>query len=123
MANAVAAVTIPDERYGWVAGNKYFIVGKINVTVSPAVYVTGGIVMNFAVPNVKATRTPIFVDVNGTSGYQYQYIPGADATSGLLKILTGAAAQSALTELSAAAIPAAVSSDIITFQATFNGQL
>lgn len=122
MANAIAAVSITDERYTWTEGNKYIVIGNLAVTASTAVYVTGGIAMNLFNPLVKASRTPIWVDVNGQSGYVYLYVPGVDASAGLLKIFQQSAATSALTEIPAAAIPAGVSNDVIVFQAIFNGQ-
>lgn len=122
MSAAIATVSLIDERYSWVAGNKYFVVGNIAISAAPATYTTGGIACSFSVPLIKATMTPILVQIQGQTGYVYQYIPGADASSGLLKILTGAAAQSPLTELTnSASIPAAVSGDTIVFEATFNG--
>ena len=122
MSAAIAAVSMTDERYSFVAGNKYFVVGQVAISASPATYTQGGIAMNMFIPLLKATMTPIFVIIQGQSGYVYIYIPGADASAGLLKILTGAAAQSALTELTNGAnIPAGVSGDTITFLAIFNG--
>ena len=125
MAAAVAQVSILDERYTWVAGNKYFVVGTVAVSAGPATYTGGGIAMNLMVPLVKATRTPIMMIFMGQSGLEYRYVPGPDASSGLLKIMVqDATATNPLAELAnGSAIPAAVSGDTITFQAIFNGQL
>jgi hypothetical protein len=131
MATAVALASIVDERYTWVAGNKYYVIGNVAISVSPATYVTGGIPMNLFLPLVKATFAPILVRVigqgAGTTGtlFVYVYIPGADASAGLLKIFTtGAATQDGLAELTnGSAIPADVSGDTITFEAIFNGML
>jgi hypothetical protein len=49
------------------------------------------------------------------SGYVYQY----SRTTGVLYVLTGAAAQSALTALSAGAYPSGVLGDVIRYEATF----
>jgi hypothetical protein len=49
------------------------------------------------------------------SGYLYQY----SRTTGVLYVLTGAAAQSPLTALSAGAYPSGVLNDLIRYEATF----
>jgi hypothetical protein len=49
------------------------------------------------------------------SGFVYQY----SRTTGVLFVLTGAAAQSALTALSAGAYPSGVLNDLIRYEATF----
>lgn len=123
MANAVATPTIPDNRWPWTAGNKYFVLGTISITPSPATYVSGGIAFNLIVPLMKATRAPWFVDINGRTGYQYVYFFGADATSGTLRIFSqDGTPGNPLAELgNGAAIPAAISSDYITFMAIFQG--
>src|ERR1035441_9535222 len=43
-----------------------------------------------------------------TNQFEYSYAPGTTAANGLCQIFTGAAAQTALTELSAGALPAGV---------------
>lgn len=128
MSTAVATVSLTDERNTWVAGNKYFAVGNITVSASTATYVTGGIPCSFFLPLIKATFTPLLVIVQGqglgTTGtlFVYEYVPGVDASAGLLKIFSGGAGTTAgLSELTTAAIPADVSGDTITFMAIFNG--
>jgi hypothetical protein len=125
MSAAVAAVTIPDERYTWVAGNKFLIVGTIAISASPATYVTGGIAMSLFLPLVKATLTPIIVVIQGINGYIYKYVAGADASTGLLKIFVqdGVSGNPLAEMANATAIPAAVSGDTINFQATFIGMI
>jgi len=124
MAAALAVVSLADERDSWVSGDKYFVKGTITISASPATYTTGGMVMNLLIPLIKASRTPIWIDIVGQTGYEYQYIPGADASSGLLKIFVqDAVATNPLAEMAnALAIPAALSGDVITFLAIFNGQ-
>lgn len=121
--SASAVVSITDNRYQFIAGSKYMAIFNVAISASPAAYVTGGIAMNFdAASEVKATRTPFFVVVQGISGYIYSYVAGADATSGLLKIFQGGAAVSnPMAEIPASAIPAAVSGDTITGFAIFQG--
>jgi hypothetical protein len=130
MSAAIATVTLTDERNTWVEGNKYRAVGVITISASPATYVTGGIACSFFSPLIKATFAPLLVQVIGqavgTTGtlFEYRYVPGVDASSGLLKIFTGGAGSTAgLAELTQIAIPADVSTDIITFTAIFNGML
>lgn len=125
MAAANAVVSVLDDRYTWVAGNKFYVLGTIAIDASPATYATGGLAMNFSVPLIKATLAPVHVSVSGQSGYVYIYIPGADATAGLLKIFVqDAIAANPLAEMAnALAIPAGVSGDTINFIATFSGML
>jgi len=122
MAAATAVPTATSSRfgdYGYRAG------GTIAIGASPLTYTLGGIALNFNQSAIKASRTPGTVVIQGISGYIYSYVPGTDNSNGLLKIFaqTNAAAEDApLGELAdASAIPAAVSSDTITFQATWKG--
>jgi hypothetical protein len=56
----------------------------------------------------------------GSSGmYQYSYAPGTSLTNGTMQVFTGAAAQSALTELTAGNYPANVLNDTIQGEAIF----
>ena len=129
MSAAVATVTLTDERNTFVIGNKYFAFGTMAISASPATYTTGGIACSLNVPLIKASRAPHFVQVfgqgAGTTGtlFVYRYIPGADSSSGLLKIFTsnGAAAAGLAEFTSAGAIPADVSGDTISFVAMFQG--
>ncbi len=130
MSTAVATVSLTDERNTWVEGNKYVAIGTIAISAAAATYVTGGIPCSFLVPLIKATRTPLRVSIqgqgSGTTGtlFVYCYVPGVDASSGLLKIFTGGAGSTAgLAELTQIAIPADVSTDTIAFEAIFNGML
>lgn len=123
MSAAVANVTIPDERYTGCAGNKFFAFGSITISANPATYTLGGIVMNLLLPLVKASRTPLLVKVLGQTGYIYVYIPGTDASNGLLRIYEQSGVDdSPLDELDdGSAIPAAISGDIINFVAVWHG--
>ena len=130
MSAAVATVSLTDERNTFVEGNKYKAIGTLAISASPATYTVGGIACSLLTPLIKASRTPLLVRVSGqgsgTTGtlFTYVYVPGVDASSGLLKIFTGGAGGTAgLAELTAIAIPADVSTDTISFEATFNGML
>ena len=98
-------------------GNVYRVTGSVTIAPAPGTYTAGGIAMSFLQGTVKATRTPIWVDFVGQNGYEYAYIPGADAGSGKLKILT-----TANTEVAAGAMPATISSDVIWCRAEFRGE-
>lgn len=114
MANAVATVSITDNRYQSSFGNQYRVL--FSVTINNANYVTGGIAMNFFNAEVKASRTPMAVRVWGISGFDYSYVLGADASTGLLKIFQGG------TEATGgSAIPAGVLADTIQGEAIFFG--
>lgn len=112
---AVATVTVTPLR-SWVDG-MYHVFGTVAVSASADTYATGGLTMALNNALIKAQRTPQFVRFTGINGYEYAYINGSDNTNGKLKILTTAA-----TELAAAAVPAGVSGDTITFEAVFLGQ-
>lgn len=122
MANATA---VPTATSQW-AGPMYRVYGTIAIDASPAVYVTGGIVLSFLQSAIKASRVPERVTVIGTAGYLYQYVKGTTAGDGLLRIsaqTSGASAGDPLAQIAASAIPAAVSGDAITFEAVWKGQL
>lgn len=130
MATAVAVASLTDERNTWIAGDKYFAIINLVISASPATYVAGGIPCNLFLPLLKATRTPVLVTVIGQGAgatgtlFVYVYVPGADASAGLLKIFSGGAGSAAgLAEFTnGTAIPADVSGDTITAYAIFTGQ-
>lgn len=99
------------------------VLGTIAIGASPGTYPTGGFTLALNDPLIKSSRLPIWVDIKGVNGFVYVYVPGTTTANGKLKILTGAAAQSALTELSAGATPAGVSGDTIQIWARFLGML
>jgi hypothetical protein len=53
------------------------------------------------------------------NSYQYEYCPGTSLANGTMQVLTGAAAQTALTELTAGNYPAGVLNDTIQAEALF----
>ena len=130
MSAAVVTVTLTDERNSWVSGDKYFALLNFAISASPATYTTGGIACNLFLPLLKATRTPLILFVEGeglgTTGtlFVYKYVPGSDASTGLLKIFTSnGAGPAGLAEFtSGGTIPADVSGDTITALAIFTGQ-
>lgn len=56
---------------------------------------------------------------NNANLYVYNFAPGTTLANGTLQIFTGAAAQTALTELSAGNYPAGVLNDVIQAEAVF----
>lgn len=132
MAAATASVTITNSapnRSDDVTERSLFVYGTVAITPSPATYTTGGIACTFAsYEAIKTSLAPFRSRIESqpaagsgaATKYLYQYLPGADNTKGLLQIFTGAAAQSALTELSAGAIPAGVSGDTIVAEFQFS---
>ena len=103
-------------------GNVYQVWGTFQFGAGE-VYAAGGNTVNLTQIGVKATRSPFTFIANPTTGYIYVYMPGTTAANGKIKILTGAAAQSALTELANGAVPAAVSNDVVPFKAEFIGMM
>ena len=63
---------------------------------------------------LESSQTP-----GATNLYVYHFVPGATPQTGSVQIFTGAAAQTALTELSNGALPAGVTSDTISGVVTF----
>jgi hypothetical protein len=129
----MAAATVTLKLYPFPQGidntqRRVHISGVAAIAASPSTYTTGGLPTNFqAITNVLTGATdflntnqavPImayFTSING-SGYVY----GWNKATNKLQIFTGGAAQSPMTELTGGAtIPAAVSSDVIEFDASF----
>lgn len=117
MATLTATVTQIDET------NRNFVVrGTIAATGS---YTTAGDTLSLAFGDLPVNSAPIDVIIQSrpttgpTNMFEYNYVFGTTPANGKMQIFTGAAAQTALTELSAGALPAGVTSDIIGFTATF----
>ena len=119
-----ASVATPTVTKAFNFGQVYGVVGTISVSVSVTDYSSGGIALSFFQDLIKARQVPIWVLIwgqqsqNGQAQYDYSYIPGVDASAGLLKICTGGS------EISGSAVvPTGVTGDVINFFAIFNGQL
>jgi len=121
------ATAVPTVVKSWFDSGGYNIIGTLAIDASPAEYEAGGILMNMNQAAIKASRTPIRVAVKGISGYSYEYVAGTDNSNGLLIIRAQKASASdhdPLTELADdTAIPAGVSGDTVTFEATWKGML
>jgi hypothetical protein len=117
----MAALFTTDSNSTYAEGKVFKVYGKITIAAATP-YVTGGILLPLNDPLVKATKPPIFVVIQGISGFQFRYAPGTDTKNGKLKIFSqDATAGNPLAELAAAAVPASVSSDVITCELVFAG--
>ena len=123
MAAAVATFSITDNRYTWSAGSKYIALGTLAISASPATYTTGGIACNLFNAELKASRFPWYAEIIGQTGYVYKYIPGVDASAGLLKIFVqdGVSGNPLAEMANTTVIPAAVSGDSIQAFLIFQG--
>lgn len=101
------------------------VYGTVTWTANPDTYSTGGNTLSFAGSCQWADNPPVEVKMwsAATSGptnlYIYSYVPGTTSANGKAQIFTGAAAQTALTELSAGAVPSGVSGDTIACKVVF----
>ena len=125
MAVAVAAHTITNTSFD---SSNITVRGTIAFGANPLTYATGGIILDFtgqdqiksgSLPSQVLIKSAKAAAAPNTSEFVYTYLPGTTQANGKLQILTGAAAQSALAELAAGAVPAGVSGDTIIFEATF----
>src|SRR5690242_861434 len=111
MANSTVTVTVSATSFD--SSNEY-VWRTIAIGANPGQYASHGLVLSFAgLDQIKSNSVPLEVDIwSGTaagtspSGYVYNYSQGTSRDNGQLTIFTGAAAQSALTELSAGNMPA-----------------
>lgn len=104
--------------------------------VAAGVYAAGGIPIDFtqlfallasapgaSLPTGANPLTPVSLESSRAPGvanvYVYHFVPGSTPSNGFVQILTGAAAQSGLTELAAGALPAGVTADTISGRVTF----
>lgn len=101
--------------------------GVVAISASPGTYATGGLALSWVALTNSLTgaselldttsTTPIMAYFTSISGSGFVY--GWNKATNKIQIFTGAAAQSTLTELTAAAMPAGVSGDVIEFDASF----
>lgn len=118
---AASSVTVTVQQ-SWVEGKALRVIGTVVFGASPGTYSTGGLTLPLTDPLIKAQRAPISCKLLSQSNaaaqadYAYKYIPGTTNANGLVKIFTGSA------EIAASAMPAAVSGDVIQFDALFLGQ-
>jgi len=83
-------------------------------------YATGGLTVSFANNSeIKSGSVPVGGHVEGIAGYIYRYVPGATKNVGKLMIFQDSGGVTPLAQLAAAATPAGVVSDTISFTAFF----
>ena len=114
MANSVVTTTVNAHHS---TGKWQFVVG--NLAVAAGDYATGGLTIDFSNTEIKSSKVPVTGFVGGKAGYIYSYVPGVTKNVGKLMIFQSAAASNPMTELPAAATPAAVVADSIYFFAFF----
>lgn len=119
MAVATTTVTKTQEM---VMGKLYVVYGTIAVSANPDTYAAGGLNLNLALAKAKTNRVPLSVTLTGKSGYVYEYVNGTSASNGKMKVRF-CADSNPLVEIPSAAIPAAVSNDVISYKVEFLGQL
>ena len=121
MAAAYGTLTVAKQ---W-ADQAYHVFGTVVVTAGD--YATGGIALNLNQADVKASRTPLHVNIHGVNGYDYTYVKGSDNSNGLLMIRAqknGASNYDPLIELqNAAPVGTGVSGDTISFEGVWKGML
>jgi hypothetical protein len=104
----------------WAEGRRFHAVGTITVDAATT-YAAGGLSIgtagNLGIAAIKAASPPIWVDLYGSAGFIYNYIP----TTYKIMIFTNAAggADGPLVEHSAATCVAGVLADTIHFHAIF----
>lgn len=130
MANAVATFALGSDLNAIDTTERSIILrGTVTVGASPLQYVAAGILADLTVLGdaLKSSKLPTSVKMWSmpstaspeTNLYIYLFCLGTAQNNGKMQIYTGAAAQTALTELSAGNIPAGVSGDVIQFEAVF----
>lgn len=111
----------------FLSGRSYVLYASLTI-LGTDTYATGGMTLNLA-PIAKANRKPIVVWINSAgSGFDYYYVPGADAQTGKIKIIgSGTTSGGAKGELAAGTITAgsgtAITGDTIVVEAHFFGEM
>lgn len=95
----------------WFDGQRLHQVGNIVVTGS---YVTpDGEVLALADPEIKSSRIPDFMIIQGQTGFTYAYIPNTNINDGTMSVYLAGA------EAAAGLYPGGVTGDLITYHAIF----
>lgn len=121
MAAADITVTVTDELP--LPGKGMLVFGTLAVDAAADTYAVGGLVLGAANFRGKVVipveQAPRYLFAKGRAGYMYEYNVATGKL--LVRAQTNAAAEDApLGELAAAAIPAALSGDVISFVALFD---
>lgn len=95
----------------WFDGQRLHQVGSIVVTGS---YLTPlGEVLSLANPEIKSSRLPDFMLIQGRTGFTYAYNPNTDISDGTMSVFLAGV------EASAGLYPGLVTGDVITYHAIF----
>lgn len=103
----------------WDDGKRIHVAGTVAASGN---YTTNGDTLDLSQsPVIASTRAPIqgTAWMDGLSGYDFVFSPGAAINNGKVKIFQQAAGAGAFQELAAGAYPAAIGSDTITFYGIF----
>lgn len=105
----------------WDDGQALHVAGTIAASGS---YATGGDTLDLSVLGplgLASSQPPIqgTAWIDGQSGYDFVFIPGAAQNNGKVKVFTNGAAVGAFPELAAGAYPGAITGDTITFYGIF----
>lgn len=103
----------------WDDGKRIHVAGTVAASGS---YTTSGDALDLSQSLIVAsTRAPIqgAAWMDGLSGYDFVFSPGAAIGNGKVKIFQQASGAGAFQELAAGAYPAAISSDTVTFYGIF----
>ena|SRR5690348_13345639 len=103
----------------WDDGKRIHVTGTIAASGS---YVSGGDTLDVSQARIMATSQPPIqgtVTVDGMSGYDFVFSPGAAMNNGKVKVFQQGAAAGAFAEVAAGAYPGAITSDTITFYGIF----
>ena len=103
----------------WDDGQRIHVAGTVTASGN---YSTGGDTLDLSQwPIIAATQAPIqgTTWMDGLSGYDYVFYPGAAMNSGQVKMFQQGASAGAFPELAAGAYPSAIASDTITFYGIF----
>lgn len=106
---AIAVASVIDS---WHDGKREHVKGTLSFSGS---YTTGGEVVNLSHSAIKTTKPPVHMQIDSSSGYKYEY----QRSTGKVMVRQSAAAGSPGAEISAAAYPGGVTSDVAEFYGIF----
>jgi len=117
---ALAAAAQQQGSFSGVTNDQFIEYLFFTVTASGN-YATNGDTLNFqgVTPLLISPFAALQAVITGIAGFVYSFVQGTTQANAKVKVLTGAAAQSPLTELTAGAYPGGVTGDTITGVASF----
>lgn len=116
MANATITLTVSES---WDDGKRIHVIGSLAISPASDVYVAGGLAIPLpTAPAINPNTKPISFSAQGLAGYLF-FFDRANSKLKIMAMKTTPANYDPLIEINAAAIPAALSGDTITFDATY----